>query len=426
MKITLFGFIWLAAIVLVIIANRYASSKIWKQTAIFFLIAMIFQCSYFMFLGSTGIGIQIVSAAVMSVILLSHKKTPCKTGLLRVGRNYIPSLKLRLLLFEIAFLVTVFINDVYKKELLEVLMILVYLTVAMEFSEGRLVLTEDELYMIEDAIVCTILAVGVLQVLCKMGLLPIRSLMKMLIYNDNSTNVIFNSKDLTVFYSTFMEPSYCGAALVGWWACYAGRGWSRKNAIISVGLVIAILLTKSTTAYVGFALSVAGLFFLNFKSQFYKNMLPVLIVAGIVMLLARGDLVNEVLFEKMNTASYRVRNNWNKWAMQNFLSSPYFGIGYMKSRASSLAITLLAELGVTGALPYLLLVLYMVWVSFRNKYDPIVRSHAYMVLCIITCQFIACPDLNFSPFWLSIYLYGISTHIQQENCIDVIPESAPS
>lgn len=414
MQITLFGVIWFISIAFVLFVYKKINADAIKRIAYILFLGMIFQCNNIIVLGNTAVGIQIVSASVFAVLLLFRPKNKNVKVLFRVGNNPIPTLSLFFAIFEFLFLLNMFINKTYLSNVFGVLMILIYLFVAYEFLAGRLKISKIELFLYEDVIVITILVIGVFQMLCKLNLLPIDGLLKVLVYNDNDKNVIFNSKSVSAFYSTFMEPSYCGTALVGFWICYACRERSRKNITLSVALVVAILLTRSSAAFIGFAVAVMGMLFVKSKSRFYKYVVPFFILCLCILFVSRGAFINELIFDKFSTASYKVRTNWNIRAFNIFSSNPVFGVGYGNSRASSLLITLLAELGIINSFAYILVFVYFIKNTFFNRFSSIVSSHAFMVLIIIICQFIACPDLNFSAFWLSIYLFGLSLNLIDE------------
>ena len=401
MHITLFGLLWLVTILLWLLINHTNTAKMIAPM----FITMIFQCNAFIVVNGSSIGMQIVAASALLVILcITTNKSTAEIEEIRFQKhifNY-------LVLFLGYFTISSVLQNVFREKPLNVMMIIVYVGVGLVLLKKRIIISEEELEHIENAIINILLIVGAIQMLTKAGWLPMNSLLKLLVYNDGDPNIIFNSKSLLVFYSTFMEPSYCGTALDGFFALVAMRPADKGNMIRLIMILVSIILTRSTTAYIGLIVIVAGLFINNSRNKsFNLFIIPLLfIVAGV--LIFNMDVVNDVIFNKRGTASYRVRSNWNLDALSHFKENPIWGIGYTRSRASSLIYTLLAEHGIVGTLLYCLIIIHFIIELISKKTKTITKSHSVMVLGISLCQFIACPDLNNCVFWLGLYLFILS------------------
>jgi hypothetical protein len=66
------------------------------------------------------------------------------------------------------------------------------------------------------------------------------------------------------------------------------------------------------------------------------------------------DYLDALIFSKSTSDSGVVRGNWNTFALQNFFESYGFGVGLGTVRASSFPIAFLSNVGIPGAIFYLL------------------------------------------------------------------------
>lgn len=409
MHITLFGLLWLVIILFWFLINHTNTAKMIAPL----IITMIFQSNAFVVVNGSSIGMQIVSASALLVILCITANKP-STEIDEICFH--KRIFFFLVLFLGYFIISSVLQNVFSEKPLNVMMIIVYVGVGLVLLKKKIIMVAEELEKIENTIINIIVIVGVLQMLSKAGVLPIDGLLKILVYNDDDPNIIFNSKSLLAFYSTFMEPSYCGTALVGLFALVAMRPADRGNLIRLIMILVSIMLTRSTTAYIVLTVIVASLFIDNSRNKSFNYLVVplIFIVAGV--LIFNMDVVNDVIFNKRHTASYRVRSNWNLYALNHFKENPIWGIGYTRSRASSLIYTLLAEHGIVGAFLYCLIIIQFIIELISKKTKAITKSHSVMVLGISLCQFIACPDLNNSVFWLGFYLFILSCNCY-ERCV---------
>lgn len=405
MQITFFGLLWIVLIFYCFFSNDH------RKLLFLALFSMIFQSNNILYIGETGIGTQIFTIGIAWVRFWLVKTAPVK---LRMAWA--------VLLFGGALIFTVVLSLLVNEALdsdhmISVAMLAVYAVFMGSLAKKNVRIDAKWLEKTEDIIIVTVLIVGVLQVLCKSGLSFLTGPLRLLIYNDvNNKDVIFNHKPLTRFYATFMEPSYCGAFLVGAFAMVSvRRNFSRKNIFLALAIGLAILMTRSSAAFGGVAIIVCLLLITRGKKRIFKYIIPAGIIIALLVFFFNMELLNEVIFDKGETSSAAVRNNWNEAALRAFKGSPILGVGYGSKRASSLFLTILAETGIVGCAVYLFNTLFQLKCAVWDKKHLEAKGRSYFVLGIIICQFIACPDLNFSPFWLGLYLSVLAFRIENNS-----------
>ncbi|MDC7236751.1 MAG: O-antigen ligase family protein [Sphaerochaetaceae bacterium] len=239
----------------------------------------------------------------------------------------------------------------------------------------------------------------------KAKILPDMSLFQALIYNDTiNPNVIYNTKDVVQMYSTFMEPSYYGAFLVGLFYYYLSEWNGNKNIIYLVLIFISIIFTKSTTAYLGLFITFIFFIFSNSQKKSLRIILPLIIFFSLFLSIFYSKLLDQVIFNKFSSSSAKVRSNWNKSAFYAFKDNILFGTGFKNYRASSLLFSIIANLGLMGILMYLSLIYSIIKTKTKSvkKYNYVVKSKM-MLFGVVISQFIACPDLDFCVFWFAMY-----------------------
>ncbi|MCA1454134.1 hypothetical protein I6F35_13030 [Bradyrhizobium sp. BRP22] len=192
---------------------------------------------------------------------------------------------------------------------------------------------------------------------------------------------------------SFTEASSFGAATLGYFA-FAGKLWLENIrsplTLVLAGLsFLALLLSTSSTAYVG----LAGFMIIAFlhvvfdaarrattrQSMWLLATMPI-VVPIVVIAIALNEtssayvsgMFDELVFNKMSTASGVERSLWNAQGVQNFVDTFGAGVGNGSMRASSFPISVLASLGVIGAVT-MTLFLVSVFLS-RSTGEDRVRS----------------------------------------------------
>lgn len=408
MQITIFGLIWIAIIICV------SFSKSVRNLLFFTLLSMVFQCNNIILIGQTAIGTQIftVSYTIVRCLFCSKTKNTDKI-----------SNKFCAVFFSIiiAILMSLVVNQSFSfSNIIAFLMIVVYFAFSVIIKNKKMNIDLQWLERVENIIVMFVLIVGILQVLCKSGMSFLNGFLTTFIYNDAlNTDVIFHYKPTSAFYSTFMEPSYCGAFLVASFSSIVFRKKvTYKNILLSIALIVAILMTRSSTAFGGLAISVVIALFVHAKKNVYKFVMPIIILTAFIVCTFNMDLLNEVIFDKINSSgSYTVRNVWNKNAVEAFKSHCIFGVGFRNIRASSIYLSLMGEIGLVGIIPYTMLIAFLLKNLFSKNIETCYKARIMYIVMIIVCQIIACPDLNFSPLWLGIYflMLSLSTNTNTSN-----------
>lgn len=394
MQLTIFGVLWICVTLLCFFTNDC------KKIVFLALFSMVLQCNSVLILGGTGIGVQIFTACAAWVRLLIEK---------RKNKQPLSGLIILFVALYFSVILSMLTNGLLKSDAaITLIMLAVYVLFAISLINGKVLTDEKWLIKTENFIIWFVLIVGFLQVLTKLGVLPLTSVLETFIYNEASNpDVIFHTKSTAAFYSSFMEPSFCGAFLVGAFGLVVLRKQiTLKDAVMTALLVVAIILTRSSTAYGGLAIVFFLLCFVRTEKKLFKTVFPLLIIGLLVVFVYNPDILDEVIFNKSSTSSFAVRQNWNEAALKQFYESPFFGGGYRTARASSILYTLLGEMGVLGIVIYASILLYYISRLFVKKANSTVTS-AIFVLGVMICQIIACPDLNFSPFWLAVFVHAL-------------------
>lgn len=197
---------------------------------------------------------------------------------------------------------------------------------------------------------------------------------ELLAFIRNANYTMMSDKEIAGFkriVGSFVEASSFGSVTLGYFA-YTFKLWllgvnTRTMLILSLLSFLALIFSTSTTAYVGLAGVLAWLYFEVVVSMISRSMTrqgllfaTVAPLSGLVIALCIalndsasayvGDLLDTLIFNKMSTASGVERSMWNSQALQNVLDTAGFGVGNGSLRASSFPISVLACLGVFGAL----------------------------------------------------------------------------
>jgi hypothetical protein len=190
---------------------------------------------------------------------------------------------------------------------------------------------------------------------------------------------------------SFVEASSFGAATLGYFA-FAGKLWlqgvhSRLTLTLAGLSFLALLFSTSSTAYAGLAafllVAYSETAFDALRRQLTPQGLWFLASAPIIALIAAisiglndtasayvGGLLDDLVFNKMSSESGVERSSWNSQGLQNFVDTFGFGVGNGSMRASSFPVSVLASLGIIGAVT-IGLFLVRVFQSRAREDDPI-------------------------------------------------------
>lgn len=402
--ITVFGLIWMFFILICFLRRDLN----WMTFALLF--SMIFQSNNVFVINSLGVGPQIITSIVFIV----------KSYMVRIpngiGRNgsgvYTSDFNLIFIFILIGIFSSLLNNE--GTITLSKFSYLVLLTTYMHCFQrvGKLshLIKKNHIDKMMRFIVIFVLCVGFIQVLIKKGILPDIGLMRTLIYNDTlSISVIYNTKSTARMYSTFMESSYCGAFLLASFFYFAvNKNYKLKDVALLILILIGILLTMSSTAYAGFLICCLIWLLSGTNKKFMKILLPILIFILLLFFTINVEIIQSVVLNKFESSSGIVRGRWNIWAIDAFKRSPIFGVGYKNQRASSIIFTILGELGIVGFVPYICMIIKIIF-PILNKQKINNMESLFAVCAVIVSQIIACPDLDFSVFWWTMYIFALTS-----------------
>lgn len=178
----------------------------------------------------------------------------------------------------------------------------------------------------------------------------------------------------------FSEASAYGAYCVSCFA-FSATYWRSTGSsyalVLSIGLGFLLLLSTSSTAYIG-AIALSAFFLLTLLRSLYQGKLlrrdavllgvavgaiTVIFIISIVRTNAFGDLRNmldAMVLNKAASASAQERAYWTIRSLQSFVDTSGLGIGVGSSRSSSWLVSVLSQLGVIGTVLMLVIVLELV------------------------------------------------------------------
>lgn len=406
MSLTLFGIIWLVTIAVCFVNRRI------KYLVALTLFSMVLQCDNVLLLGSKGVGPQIITS--MAFILRSF--------FLHVPRNRISAYSLSFLFCSILILYLLFnihILNIADSVLMTVLQIAIYAICFYRLYVVRKYLTVADFRQMALNIIIFIVIFSPIQYFATLGIIP-RSLLTPFFFNDLSEFVYFHRPDTYKrILGTFMEPSFCSSFFVGaFFFVFHLRNIIPHSKIILSLLAVELILTTSSTGYGTFAIMIVLYLLLFMDRKTTKMMLPVFLLLVIFFFTTKDTLLKDVIFDKMETGSGIHRQSLNNNAMYNFQMHSLLGVGYQQSRASSLVLTLLAELGVVGFIIYFLFFLSLILPLIFHK-NGAVREYEMacrlFVLSITIAQIVAIPDIQLSTYWFSLYLLALARDKYESN-----------
>ncbi len=403
MTFTFFGIIWISFIIWAFVDKR--------QNALVYILlfSMVLQCDNVVILGERGIGPGIVTSIVYIIksvfFVHSRSKETCLRYNVSLGG---------LFLFFMYILVFDILNGDFENHGLQIAQLFIYLSCTFMLYRNSVSFSFIDIDRFIKTITIFLLVVGLFQFFATGQILPKFELITDLLYNDTGPFVYYHTQ--SVYWrvlSTFMEPSYYSTLLVGlfFYVLYREK-YIKKSYLLMVFILVELVLTFSSTGYVIFIVFMIIYFVLVGKIQYIVRLIPLLLIL-MAFLMYMPSILDDVIFNKMETNSGMERNKMNEIAMEVFNNNMLYGIGYKEIRASSFVISVAAECGIIG------LFLYSIFFVSQNIHLLNRRVIAkvscetgtrMMVACCIMGQFIACPDLELSTFWLTMYLCSISAN----------------
>ena len=323
-----------------------------------------------------------------------------------------------LVVLVIEIIVSALYNNVISNNYLYILQLTTYVFCFVILRYSSMEFDEDLLYKILRGIIIFVAVVGILQWLATMNILPIKRILKVLFYNDDSMNIYFNENDYyhnSRVYSTFMEPSYLAGFSVGafYYLLSLREKW-KSNTLLFIILLIEIFLSTSSTAYA--ALVLVGVIFIVNARQISLTKKCTLIICAVivfsVLYFQCYELLEKVLFNKWNSNSGVARRIMDNDALNAFYSSELLGVGYKCVRGSSVFYSMLGEIGIIGTALYTMTnaIIYIPIINNRLIRSELPNNYAavlFGLLSAFVCLVIAVPDIDMCTYWFWMYCLAI-------------------
>ena len=158
-----------------------------------------------------------------------------------------------------------------------------------------------------------------------------------------------------------------------------------------------ILLFSSTTGIISLTIILFILFALNLKLKKTYYFFLFLLFLLILFFIFNSDLIISILensLSKFRTENFKSSIWVRLWSIQHsftlFLTSPFFGMGIGTSVAPSGVVVFLASFGLIGTTLFFKMInLNKILIFFVARKDEIQYIHAFTILSLVICNFIA-------------------------------------
>ena len=301
--------------------------------------------------------------------------------------------------------------------ILRILQLLIYVLCFFEMKNVGETLDDDYVYCTLKKLSIFILVVGVFQVLATTNIIPRYWFFRDIFWNDSANapaivQFMWPYGSYFRFFSTYMEPSYfVGFSIGALFYLFNYKKNQKKDLPLITALALSTILSFSSSGYG--ALLIAGLLYIAFSKE-GKIKLYVLVggtTVFAILYLGFYNVLDSVIFSKMQGGSAAARMTWNLEAMKAFQSSPMMGVGYKNCRASSMFYTILAELGVIGIVLYIVFILSIIWPVFTKRGQKLVGDEQvgviFAIIGVTATQMIAVPDFDICTFWMWMNFLGL-------------------
>lgn len=402
---TVFGILWLC-----IIIWTFAKKDI-KYMLATTLLFMTFQCVNVVEIGALGVGPQILT----SIVFIAK-------AMIGYGGKFTYSRRLRILISASLLLVVVSIiscmqNGILVDKILYLIQLFIYVMCFVSINVCVNGVDGETLYKILREIAVFLLIMGFLQLFTTMGFLPLRSILRILFYNDSNgaDYIFFYRNNYSRISSVFQEPSYFSGLLVGmfyYFLSYVHR-W-KENIFLLAIIFIELILTTSSTGYGAFLIT--GIIYIllnsNVKFSWKIAIIAISIVGFAAFYFSAYDLLDAVIFSKGESGSGITRRYMNVKAISAYEHSKIWGVGYKNIRGSSLFFSILGEMGSIGMAAYTFFnIVLLSPILFHKKKDRRIYENTigvyFALVSVMACQMIACPDLELCSYWFWVYVVGI-------------------
>lgn len=204
--------------------------------------------------------------------------------------------------------------------------------------------------------------------------------------------------------STFLEPSMLSLHFL---AAFGLLMLGQKKVGAGIFCLAVLMLSTSTTAYVGLALLLFVWFCTNLRHLDMKMLRLIFpVVLGVLAAFAadyfftNGEYTQRLLIRKFEAGSGAVRLNADALAWASLRDSYGMGVGIGSLRASSLVATLTASVGIPSTLIFIAFISCVLYRTFLIKTD-IAQGLLYCMVGVLVAWAIAIPDWTLPIFWLA-------------------------
>lgn len=213
------------------------------------------------------------------------------------------------------------------------------------------------------------------------------------------------------FQSLTGEPSMFAFTMLPYFIFAIHR---KANNIIIIIMGLSILLSVSSTAYLGLVIYLIYMTLISKKKKNFLKLIIGLIVSCLILYIIFSeyidDIMDMVIFNKMDSTSGMARSNDFFGDINYFMDldimHSLFGIGFGYIRSSNLFTTLLVNTGIIGVLSFS----YFYLKDFSLKtHDFIKQGNNSIIIILFIVSMIAVPEFSYLSFWLFLAVIRNST-----------------
>jgi len=193
---------------------------------------------------------------------------------------------------------------------------------------------------------------------------------------------------------------------------WQNRVRSTYSGILAALTMLFLMISTSTTAYVGIVLYASALTFVLVYRGYIKGTVPrigVLITGamlGIVLIgslfvldtkvgKALTDYLDVVIFKKLESESGVERSSWNQHCWENFIDTYGLGVGLGSARGSSLLMVLLANLGALGTLCFIAFLMSVLkGLTTTGEVEPVREASRQAVLAALSSAVVSAATFD--------------------------------
>lgn len=143
---------------------------------------------------------------------------------------------------------------------------------------------------------------------------------------------------------------------------YLGDIHKERSKWLSIGLFMLVLISTSSSGYVGLATLAMILCLTRFRAMLFATLRrPLLVIllsicaiwVGYMLIDTLTSITEKAILTKLDTQSGEERMGWNLQGLQNLIDTAFIGVGIGGNRVSSFAVAVLSNAGIIGFIFYL-------------------------------------------------------------------------